>query len=124
MKYTKIKSDTQYTLYCERHEELTFKNYIAHQDEIELIEVLIEEYENRTIEYNSNLNPVEVLEYLLKENNLAKSELARELNVSRQLITDILAYRRDLTKAMIIKLSKRFKLSTAIFTKEYKLSNS
>ncbi len=90
-------------------------------DEIELIEILIDEYEGRTMQFNSEMNPVEVIEYLLEENKLKKSKLARELNISRQLITDILNYRRDLSKAMIIKLSKRFNLSTSIFTKEYDL---
>ncbi len=121
MKYTKIKSDQQYSLYCERHEELTYQNYTEHQDEIELIEILIDEYESRTIHFNPKMNPVEVIEYLLKENNITKSQIARDLDVSRQLITDILAYRRDLSKSMIIKLSRKFKLSTAIFTKEYQL---
>lgn len=121
MKYTKIKTDEQYTLYSERHEKLTFKDYKKHKDEIELIEILIDEYESRTIEFKNKMNPIEIIEYLLEENDITKSQLARELNVSRQLITDVLNYRRDLSKAMIIKLSERFKLNASLFTKEYKL---
>jgi len=121
MKYTKINSIDQYSTYCERHEKLTFKDYEKHIDEIELIEILIDEYESRTIEFEPKMNPIEVLEYLLIENGISKSQLARELDVSRQLITDILSYRRDLTKTMIIKLSKRFKLNPSIFTREYPL---
>jgi len=67
------------------------------------------------------MNPIEIIEYLLDENNISKSQLARELNVSRQLITDVLNYRRDLSKVMIIKLSERFNLNTSLFTKKYKL---
>jgi len=62
MKYTKIKSDQQYNRYCERYETLTFKNYTKHEDEIELIEILIDEYESRTIHFNPQMNPVEVIE--------------------------------------------------------------
>jgi len=123
MKHTKIKSDDQYNLYSERHEKLTFKDYIKHKDEIELIEILIDEYDSRTIEFKPKMNPIEVLEYLLKENEMSKSQLAREINVSRQLITDIINYSRDLTKSTIIKLSKRFKLNPSIFIKEYRLKS-
>jgi len=123
MKYTKIKTDDQYNLYSDRHEKLTFKDYKKNRDEIELIEILIDEYESRTIEFKPKMNPIEVLEYLIEENNLSKAQLARDLKVSRQLITDVLNYRRDLSKSMIIKLSKRFKLNSSIFTKKYQLKN-
>lgn len=121
MKYTKIKNDDQYNIYSKRHEKLTFKDYKKNQDEIELIEILIDEYESRNIVFNPSMNPIEVLEYLLEENEITKSQLAREINVSRQLISDILNYRRDLSKAMIIKLSRKFKLNPSIFNKEYQL---
>jgi len=35
MKYTRIKSDDQYNLYAEIHENLTYKNYESNKDEIE-----------------------------------------------------------------------------------------
>jgi len=121
MKYTKIKNDDQYAIYSEQHEKLTFKNYEKHQDEIELIEILIDDYESRTMAFNPKMNPIEVLNYLLKENEMTKSQLAKALNVSRQLISDIINYRRDLSKTMIIKLSDKFKLNPSIFIKEYTL---
>ena len=82
---------------------------------------MIDEYESRTIQFNPKMNPVQILEYLLAEKDLTKSQLSGELNVSRQIITDILNYRRDLSKLMILKLSKRFSLNTSVFTKEYQL---
>jgi len=123
MKYTKIKSEVQYNDYCERHEELTFDNYDANQEEIELIEILIDEYENRTIQSPSRMNPVEMIAHLIEENSLSKSQLARELKVSRQLITDILNYRRNISKEMVNKLSDRFKLYPSAFSQSYKLKN-
>lgn len=121
MKYTKIKSMEQYSKYCDLHEKFAYKNYSQHEEEIELLEILIDEYENRTIPMKKSLDPVEVLAYLLEVNDLSKSQLAREVQVSRQLITDILNYRRDISKSMILKLSKRFRLNPSVFTKEYKL---
>ena len=123
MKYTKIKSSKQYNNYCEKHEELTFKNYKSNQEEIELIEILIDEYENRVIQTPKRMNPVELIAYLIQENSLTKSKLAKELNVSRQLITDILNYRRNISKQMINKLSDRFKLYPSAFSRPYKLTN-
>jgi len=111
----------QYNAYCERHEELTFTNYNANKDELELIEILIDEYENRTKEYSEEMNPVEILAYLLDENSISKAELSRDLKVSRQLITDILNYRRNISKAMVTKLAKRFNMQTIAFSRAYTL---
>ncbi len=124
MKYTKIKDMDQYNEYCEIHEELTFKNYKANLDEIELLEILIDEYEDRTIEHPKEMNPVELLEYLLKENNMTKSQLAKEIKVSRQLITDILNYRRNLSKSTVIKLADRFNMKHVAFNRHYKLKKA
>lgn len=121
MKYIKIKHMDQYNEYCEIHEKLTFENYDANLDEIELLEILIDEYEERTIEYPQEMNPVELVEYLLDENNMTKSQLAKEIKVSRQLITDILSYRRNISKSTVIKLADRFKMKHVAFNRHYKL---
>ncbi len=121
MKYTKIKSDEQYNEYCELHEKMTYKNYKSNIEEIELLEILIDEYEHRTIETPKGMNPIEVISYLLEENDISKSQLAKDLKVSRQLITDILNYRRNISKIMVNKLSERFNLNPAAFSKPYKL---
>ena len=124
MKYTKIRSDEQYDEYCESHEKLTYENYKSNLEEIELIEILIDEYEQRTIETPRGMNPVEMISYLLQENNITKSRLAKELKVSRQLITDILNYRRNISKTMVNKLSDRFKLKPGAFSKSYELKDA
>ena len=121
MKYKKIYSKEQYNNYCEKHEELTMTNYDANIEEIELIEVLIDEYESRTMVNSEIENPVEILKYLLEENNISNSQLAQELGVSRQLISEILKFKRNISKSMILKLSNRFKLNPSLFTKQYQL---
>lgn len=124
MKYKKIKSIEQYNQYCERHEKLTFKDYDGNLEEIELIQILIDEYEDRTIEKPKGMNPVEIIQYLIDENSLSKSKLANQLNVSRQLITDILNYRRNISKTMINKLAERFYMNPSAFSKPYELKNA
>lgn len=72
-----------------------------------LIESIYSNYSLKTLTIKEigipeKMNPVELLVYLLKENNLNKSELARQLNVSRQLITEIINYKRNISKHMVI----------------------
>jgi len=124
MKYKKIRSIEQYTKYCEQHEKLTYKDYDGNIEEIELIQILIDEYESRTIEKPKGMNPVEMIQYLIDENGLTKSQLAKQLKVSRQLVTDILNYRRNISKTMVNKLAERFCLNPSAFSKPYKLKNS
>jgi len=93
-------------------------------EEIDLLELLIEDFDNRTIEsigVKEDMNPVEILQYLMDENQLSKAGLARQLNVSRQLITEILNYKRNISKKMITKLSDRFKMQPIAFSREYEL---
>jgi len=124
MKYKRIHSIDQYNNYCNQYEELMIKNSKKYSEELDLLELLIEDYDNRTIESignNEDMNPVEILQYLMDENQISKAELARQLDVSRQLITEILNYKRNISKKMIIKLTDRFKMQPIAFSREYEL---
>jgi len=124
MKYKIISNDEQYNKYCEIHERLTCKDQDKYIDEIELIELielLIDDYENRTIEPAIEMNPVEMLSYIIEEEEISKTELAKQLNVSKQLISDIISYRRAISLDMVNKLSNRFKMRPQAFSRPYKL---
>lgn len=121
MKYKKIQNLDQYTKYCDVLEELVMKNYSLKRDEIELIEILIDEYDNRMDEPEEDMNPVELLEYLLKESGKTNAQLARELNTSRQLITEIFRYRRGISRKMVMKLSEHFRMMPMAFSRNYEL---
>ncbi len=69
------------------------------------------------------MNPVEMIQYLLDENGLTKSQLAKQVDVSCQLITDILNYRRNISKKMVNKLAERFSLNPSAFSKPNRLKN-
>ena len=106
MKYSKIKNSSQYNEYCDIHEKLMIEDEEKHFEEIELLEVLIEDYDRRLIKSKfEDLNPVELLKSILKESGLSQNKLAKEIGVSRQLISDVLGYRRNISKEMMIKLS-------------------
>ena len=124
MKYKKIKSLKQYTKYCNEYENLIIKGYKKDQDAIDLLEILIEDFDNRTIEeigIGEELQPVELLIMLMNEHDLSKSELARKLDVSRQLITEIVNYKRNISKRMVMVLSDYFKVRPSAFSRDYEL---
>jgi len=124
LKYKRIRSLKQYTNYCNEYEALVVNGFKKDKDVIDLLELLIEDYDNRTIEeigMPENLNPVELLKVLIDEHDLTKSELARKLKVSRQLITEIVNYKRNISKRMVMKLSDYFKMMPVAFSREYEL---
>jgi len=124
MKYKRIYNIDQYNNYCNIYEDLVTKNSKKYSEEIDLLELIIDDYDNRTIESigtSEDMNPVEILHYLMEENQMSKAELARQLNVSRQLITEILNYKRNISKKMITKLCDRFRMQPIAFSREYEL---
>ena len=127
MEFKRIKNLKQYNKYTDLYEELVLKNLKKDAEKIDLLELLIEDFDNKTIleiGIPEDMDPVDLLVYLLEENNLSKSELARQLNVSRQLITEIINYKRNISKRMVMKLSERFKIKPAAFSQEYELKGN
>ena len=122
LQYKVIKNLTQYKEYCKLLEEfVTIKKKNRQQeDTIELLTLLIEKWDEKHHTF-PDADPVELLEYLMKENKLKAIDLAEELEVGRSLISDILHYRRGLSRDIIRKLANRFKVSQELFNKPYKL---
>ncbi len=122
MKYKIIKSIDQYNEYCNIHEALMLKEEEALIDEIELLELLIDTFDKSLIhEKVEQLNPVELLRSIMKDAGISQSKLASSIEVSKQLINDILGYRRNFSKDLIIKLSKHFSMSQEAFSRSYPL---
>ena len=123
--YTLIKNRKQYDKYCDQLENLTEEYKSEYDDEIELLSFLIQKYnDEQTEKYLLNLNPVELLIDLISENDITQKELSRRINVSPQLISDIIKYRREITKSVALKLSEEFKLNFYVFLKPYKLKQA
>lgn len=120
--YKIIKTKAQYNNYCDRLELLIglAKKTKDVQDEIELLNLLIDKYD---AEHNSfdNLNPIELLKSLMKENKMKAVELSKLLNVSEGLVSDMLKYKKGLSKETIRILSERFKMNQSAFNKPYEL---
>ena len=125
LKYTVIKNREQYDEYCSILEDLVDMDSDDESivDEIDLLTALIETYDREHTIFNE-LDPVELLSSLMAVRNMKATELAQHLNTSRGNLSDILNYKRALSKDMIRKLASLFKLSQEAFNRQYKLIES
>ncbi len=123
LKYSVIKTETQYNKYCRMLEELLDNGSKSKtvQDEIDLLTLLIEKYDEQHNTIDETIDPIELLLHLMQENNMKSVDLARLLGVSKGLVSDILNYKKGLSKENIRKLSERFKLSQETFNRTYQL---
>ncbi|WP_183549226.1 type II toxin-antitoxin system HigA family antitoxin [Mucilaginibacter sp. AK015] len=121
LKYKVIKDKDQYRSYCCALEELlSAKINSDMQDEIDLLTLLIETYDE---EHNSftELDPIALLRSLMTDHHLKAQHLVDLLGVSKGYISDILAYKKGLSKEVIRKLSAHFKMRQEAFNRPYPL---
>lgn len=123
LKYKVITSDTQYDKYCKVLEELVFLPGKTKpvKDEIALLTLLIEKYDAEHNTFN-DADPIELLKSLMKDHQMKAVDLAKLLSVSEGLISDILNYKKGLSKETIRILSERFKLNQDAFNRPYELN--
>ncbi len=122
LKFKVIKTKKQYFEYCKMLEELVVVKTKSKEekDAIELLTLLIEKWDDDHNTF-SDANPIELLRHLMEVNTLKSTDMANTLGISKSLFSDILNYRRGLSKEVIRKLSERFKVSQELFNKTYKL---
>jgi HTH-type transcriptional regulator/antitoxin HigA len=122
LKYKIIKTEEQYKDYCSKLENLLEKEN-SNQDEVELLTFLIEKWDQ---EHNSfeAMDPIALLHSLMNGHNLKSKDLVNILGVSKGLVSDILNYKKGLSKEIIRTLSSYFKLSQEAFNRPYKLKLS
>jgi HTH-type transcriptional regulator/antitoxin HigA len=122
LKYKVITSKTQYKEYCNMLENLVFSGAKDRntKDEIALLTLLIEKWD---AEHNifSELNPVELLRSLMEDHGLKAKDLVNVLGISKGYVSDILNYKKGLSKDVIRKLAHHFKLSQEAFNRPYKM---
>ncbi len=122
LKYTVIKDVEQYRAYCDILERLILNDHKTREDEIELLTLLIEKWDNEHNTFNDS-DPIELLKALMEEHNLKAKDLVGILNLSKGTVSKILNYHKGLSKDTIRKLSYYFKLSQEAFNRPYKLIN-
>ncbi len=83
LKYTIIKSESQYNEYCRILKELVENGESkAVQDEIDLLTLLIEKWDEEHNTFEES-NPRELLQYLMSEKKLKAKDVAEILDVSK-----------------------------------------
>jgi len=110
-----ITSDAQNERYIAALLELEKKDRLSAEesDFAELLTVLIEAYEEEHFPIRA-ASPVEVLVELMEANNLKQKDLAPFLG-SESVVSEVLRGKRELNKYHIERLSRRFRVSPAVF---------
>ena len=118
LKFKVIKTNAQYDEYCDELERLVANE--GDEDEIELLTLLIETYDHEQNTFE-NLDPIELLKSLMDDHQLKARDLVQVLGVSKGLVSDILNYKKGLSKEVIRKLAEYFKLNQEAFNRPYSL---
>jgi len=122
LKYKVITNKTQYKEYSNALEVLVFSGSKDRntKDEIALLTLLIEKWD---AEHNTfdELDPVQLLRSLMDEHSMKAKDLVELLDISKGYVSDILNYKKGLSKDVIRKLADHFKVSQEAFNRPYKL---
>ncbi|MDZ7772192.1 MAG: helix-turn-helix domain-containing protein [Balneolaceae bacterium] len=124
LKYTVIQSEEQYEEYCQILEKLVFgEEYADRRDEIELLTLLIENWDEKQRQ-SPELDPVELLESLMEDHGLNQTELAKISGVGKSYISEILNYKKRMSKKVIRNLANHFKIRQEALNKTYPLKQA
>ena len=124
LKYNVITSEKQYDKYCKALEGLIFsdKKMKEQKEEISLLTLLIEKWdtEHRTFR---KLDPIELLLSLMDEHQMKAKDLSELLDVNKSYVSEMLNYKKGLSKEVIRKLSDKFKISQEAFNRHYTIKS-
>lgn len=119
LKYRVIKSKAQYDAYCKTLEELLDNNPDS-TEEVELLTLLITHYDAGTNSF-AEKDPIELLKSFMRDHGLKPKDLVGYLGISKGYVSDILNYKKGLSKEVIRRLADRFSVSQEAFNRPYKL---
>ena len=122
LKYTIIKSRDQYDEYCNQLENLLDDELNESlQDEIDLLTLLIEKYDDENNTFKES-DPITLLRSFMQDHQLKPQDLTEILGISKGYISDILNYKKGLSKEVIRKLAEYFKVRQEAFNRRYELT--
>ena len=122
LRYTVIKDTEQYFRYCRELEELVEQSEV-HEEEIELLTVLIERWDDDHEVFGDN-DPIQLLKSFMNEHKLRAADLTEILALSKGTVSKILNYQKGLSKQTIRKLSDYFKVRQEAFNRPYELKKT
>ena len=119
--YTVIKSKEQYYEYCEILEELVFSDEVeVREDEIELLTLLIRTWDNEH-RLAPEMDPVEFVKSVMDDHGLSQNDLAKIAGVSKSYISEILNYKKRMSKNVIRNIAEYFKIQQEALNRHYRL---
>lgn len=122
LRYKVIRNFEQYNNYCnELIQMLESENPDQYEEEIDLLTVLIEHYDAENTIFKGEFDPVELLKSLMKDHQMKAKDIAELLNVSKGYVSEILNYKKGMSKDVIRKLATRFAMRQEAFNKPYRL---
>ena len=99
--YTIIRSKEQYMIYCHDLEELTSSYQSSPSNDlldlIDTVTLLIEQFDQEHSQLKE-VDPIQLLKSLMHDNNLKQKDLVELLKVSKGHLSDILNYKKGLSK--------------------------
>ncbi len=120
-----IKDKRQYEDYLERAYELMqqeLKPNSEESDELEVISILIENYEKSEFLIDSP-TPIEAILFRIDQLGMKKSELTKIIG-SRSRTSEILNGKRKLSLAMIRKLNQKLKIPAEVLIRDYEIEQA
>lgn len=118
LKYKIIKSGKQYVEYSKKLLKLRSAPVRGKslQEEIDLLVVLIDRWNNNgnNSQNNSFDDPVALIRFLMNEHNLRAKDLVEILGVSKGLVSEILNYKKGLSKENLQVLARYFKVEVSV----------
>ena len=111
--------------YCALLEELIFYGMKDREtkDKIALLELLIEKWEKENL-LIADIDPIQLLLSLMEEHELKAKDLVQIIGKSKGFISDILHYKKGISKDVIRSLAGYFKIDQEGFNRPYKLRNA
>lgn len=123
IKIYRNKDIDQYTNYCDTLEELLLQDKRETEEEVELLTLPIEKWDDEHSIFN-DADPIELLLALMKEHDLKAKDLVAILDLSKGTISKVLNYRKGLSKETIRMLADYFKVNQEAFNRPYKWINA
>ena len=120
LKFTVIRNIEQYNLYCKILEEHVDQDNSDLQDEIDLLTLLIEKWDEAHNTF-ADSDPIELLKALMDDHRIKAKDLVEILQLSKGTVSKVLNYQKGLSKNTIRRLSDYFKVSQGAFNRPYEL---
>lgn len=119
--YTVIKTEEQYYEYCDLLEEIAFSDVAEErEDEMELLTLLIKTWDKEHVPI-PEMDPVELLKSFMEDHDLKQADLVEIAGVGKSTISEILNYKKRMSKAVIRNIAEHFKIQQEALNKSYRL---